>query len=512
LSTCLSSCVTGTYPNVNQCIDCHPACVTCFGGGTSACNSCRKDPNTNISYYLIVGTTICNETCPIGQIAGSNFRCVSCAQPCSACSIATTNCTHCSTINGVTVVYLQSSTCVTVCALGTYPQAGTTNNLCLNCDSSCAACFGPLQTSCTQCKNTTNVTYFKDPLTPTCNTTCPQGYFGSIPTNLCTQCQTGCASCQTNASYCQLCTNMGSIPYYLINNSCVNFCPNGFYPNGNLCSQCHKSCATCTGSLNTDCTSCANATVDGVFTQFYLAIRSTTCNSGCPPGQYISASFPNSCQQCSSLCVTCEGNPDNCTNGQCPFGYFFFNNSCLTTCFPGFYGDRVSWHCLSCNPACSTCFGSGATSCNSCKFDNTTNTTFYLQLGTTICITFCPFGQIPSANNQCVACAPQCAGCSMLQANCTNCSSLNGVFVYLQNGTCSAVCQSGTYAQNGSSSNNNLCLPCNSACHTCYGPLISNCNSCRNITSSGITTVYFKDPLSNICSINCPVGYVGIIT
>ena len=302
---------------------------------------------------------------------------------------------------------------------------------------------------------------------------------------------------------------MGSIPYYLLKNVCLNACPNGYYVNGNICSACDISCAVCSGPSNSECSACANATISGVFTQYYLAIRTTTCAQLCPQGQYIDAAFPNSCQQCSSLCVYCLTNANNCTNGTCPYGYYFYINTCISVCFAGTYGNSTNWQCMACHAACSTCFSADPASCYTCQTDTATNTVYYLQLGTTICSTSCPAGQLTGTGNICLACAPQCATCSIIQTNCTTCTVLNGASVYLQGGTCTPSCISGTYPYNAT---NNLCLACNIICLTCYGPLTTNCYSCTNTTITGITNFYFKDPSNPICSSSCSQGYVGITT
>jgi proprotein convertase subtilisin/kexin type 5 len=344
-NTCLSTCNAGTYADTMmlQCVTCNSACSTCFGAGTSSCSTCKTDTNTGFVYYLSLGTTKCVTLCPTGQITGSNNLCVACAPQCATCSLITTNCTKCLTISGVTAVYLQNSNCVQTCMTGTCPQTAASGNLCLSCDPSCSSCLGPLSTSCTACTTYLAIVYYKDPANPTCSTSCPSGYFGVSANNTCSQCQAGCSSCQINSTYCQGCQNVGSIPYYLINNLCLNVCPNDYYPNGNLCSACHIQCATCTGPSTSQCSSCNNATVGGVFTQYYLAIRTSICSQFCPQGQYIDAGFPNSCQQCSSLCVYCFGNANNCTNGTCPYGYFFYINTCISVCFSGTYGNSSSW-------------------------------------------------------------------------------------------------------------------------------------------------------------------------
>jgi proprotein convertase subtilisin/kexin type 5 len=86
-STCLTTCPQGTYGDalLAQCLSCNAACATCFGAGTSSCNSCKTDSGTGVVYYLAVGITKCVAACPAGQIQGSAHLCVACSQQCSAC-------------------------------------------------------------------------------------------------------------------------------------------------------------------------------------------------------------------------------------------------------------------------------------------------------------------------------------------------------------------------------------------------------------------------------------------
>lgn len=53
------------------------------------------------------------------------------------------------------------------------------------------------------------------------------------------------------------------------------------------------------------------------------------------------------------------------------------------------------------------------------------------------------------------------------------------------------------------------CASCNTICKTCNGPLSSNCLSCHNITTAGVTKIYFKNATANQCDTNCSIGYFG---
>jgi hypothetical protein len=60
--------------------------------------------------------------------------------------------------------------------------------------------------------------------------------------DLCELCQNPCVTC-TNITSCLTCTN----EFLLLNDQCVEACPDGYYSYNQQCLQCHPICSTCTG-------------------------------------------------------------------------------------------------------------------------------------------------------------------------------------------------------------------------------------------------------------------------
>lgn len=76
----------------------------------------------------------------------------------------------------------------------------------------------------------------------------------------------------------------------------------------------------------------------------------SNCVATCPDGSYLTLDLIN-CQICSLTCLTCFGTATNCT--LCS-GSFKYNDSCLTECPSGYYGD-VSGVCLACTSTIESC-------------------------------------------------------------------------------------------------------------------------------------------------------------
>lgn len=84
----------------NTCIPCNAGCYVCTGPSLIECQACRNAPDplnasNTIAYYLTIGNSICNTTCPTGQFikAGYPNLCQACNQQCIGCSVTSSNCT-----------------------------------------------------------------------------------------------------------------------------------------------------------------------------------------------------------------------------------------------------------------------------------------------------------------------------------------------------------------------------------------------------------------------------------
>ena len=50
---------------------------------------------------------------------------------------------------------------------------------------------------------------------------------------------------------------------------------------------------------------------------------------------------------------------------------------------------------------------------------------------------------------------------------------------------------------------------CTAGCNSCTGPTLNNCQTCTNVTTGGITTIYYKHQTLNSCVTSCVAGFFG---
>ena len=239
---------------------------------------------------------------------------------------------------------------------------------------------------------------------------------------------------------------------FQVGNECVSSCdPNlGFISTGdNQCMKCDKECAsTCTGPGPSKCDQCKNHK-DGPF-----------CVAECPIGKYPDAILKE-CQLCHENCRDgCNGPENNIGSNGCVSCDMAIINSdlevvkCLQegdVCPDGYYYETVTPQtqgklkplagkgiCRPCHPLCQKCNGYG------------------FQLDPKVCLT--------------------CVG-------------------FEQDEQCTNECSSDYYTD----LNSRKCKPCASECNGCNGPLVSQCNSCKNFK------IFLDggDPLDNATAFNC---------
>lgn len=146
-----------------------------------------------------------------------------------------------------------------------------------------------------------------------------------------------CLSCYSNS----LITD--KVNFDNVTNSCYSQCPDGKYQDNVtfLCQNCDVNCATCQGSA-TFCTTCNQSTANK-----YLNVISTTsqqCVSQCQDLMYADTTrTPPTCVNCQSPCKTCTSLTFCLT---CLNSYFFWNNTCTTSCPLGVtVGDTTTGNC-----------------------------------------------------------------------------------------------------------------------------------------------------------------------
>jgi hypothetical protein len=90
----------------------------------------------------------------------------------------------------------------------------------------------------------------------------------------CESCPNSCATC-INSTSCLTCLNS----LYLLNDQCVEECPDGYYTYNQQCLSCHSICKTCKGPSEDDCKSCSKG--------FEFDENEKLCLSLCPNGNYF---------------------------------------------------------------------------------------------------------------------------------------------------------------------------------------------------------------------------------
>lgn len=498
------------YGNTSDymCYPCNSACQICTGPTNNDCTHCAQ------GYFLQPQpSTTCLPTCPSNTYSDSSARkCVECYGTCATCMGTSNNCTSC-----VSGYFMHGSGCVAVCPDGYYGD--TTNSLCVLCDSACKTCIGPGAEQCSSCNR--GLGYYLQPDFISCNKTCPDGYYGG--SIMCIACPMSCKTCSspglshTLVSYdkCTSCNPgyfLGLIDRTTDERTCDSTCPDGYYgnPTTNTCEICDSACTICRNSSANSCTSCSPG--------YYLDPRTSLgCLQKCPPGYW---ELSLNCQLCHSSCLTCTEGPTNTNCLSCKPTFFLQpdGKTCLTSCPQGYFKDTTNNLCVACNSACSTCFGPEANQCYSCNSnyflqssESTTcltscdsspntwtdsvnrrcqpcdvscmtcngsgktkclscNTNYLLQPNSITCEPTCPIGYWKDATiRTCNPCIPPCLTCTNREA-CLTCQA--GYQVDFSSKQCVESCPGGYYPDNG-------CQPCHLACSTCFGPTTSKCLSCN---------------------------------
>jgi proprotein convertase subtilisin/kexin type 5 len=338
--------------------------------------------------------------------------------------------------------YTSSSTCVTNCSAGQY----NSTNKCQPCATGCTSCNDNTLNNCSSC----GTGYYLSYGSTKCVTVCPSGQYPTT-NNLCQMCDPSCATCKGASTLCTSCSSVKM--FYSSNSSCLSVCPINTYVNSSVptkitCQNCDISCSICSGPSSSNCSACGNYT-DGItlsITIYYKDLKSITCNSSCPNGQYIDLLIPNVCQYCNSTCSVCTSSANLCT--ACVSGYFMLQKTytCYGVCPTGYFGDiKVvivsgvkTYICTACNSLCFTCVNSTSSDCLSChNITSAGTTTVYFKNPTNnTCIKSCPGGYVGNS----------------LTNTCDQC------LYFTFNGSCVTTCPSGYV---GVVSNSSTCVLCN---------------------------------------------------
>jgi proprotein convertase subtilisin/kexin type 5 len=134
---------------------------------------------------------------------------------------------------------------------------------------------------------------------------------------------------------------------------------------------------------------------------------------------------------------------------------------------------------------------------------------YYKDIYNKTCDISCPDGQFISTlyPNFCLPCNIKCLRCTNNATYCSKCQV--GYYLYVDSQLCTRQCPLGYFNDPILTPNNYLCTKCTPGCILCTGPTLNNCQTCTNVTTAGITTIYYKHQSINSCVTRCTGGYYG---
>ncbi|XP_063066379.1 proprotein convertase subtilisin/kexin type 5 isoform X2 [Engraulis encrasicolus] len=403
---CVSACPPEHILRDGECLHCPSGCSRCTGAGL--CAECEA------SYLL--HESRCVLECPAGFYDDTEGGvCGRCHPDCQLCDgPGQEECDACSDPEAT----LQNGACVTACPNHTYKDTHT--GQCMDCDPSCLHCSGPHATACTSCADGLRLDGHGRCATLT---TCPPHHYADQDGE-CHQCHKHCQQCSgPDRNHCLACSGN----HFLLNGSCVDACPVGFFRDQALhsCEECHPSCLSCGGRHSHECLACKPE----------LFRDGKECVETCHSSRYGDMST-RSCEPCDSSCEECLGaGPTSCLS--CREGQLYLRRQgqCLHTCPQGHYEDTHHKTCEPCHPSCKTCYSKGAQSCESCHMG------YSIIEGA--CVSQCIMGEYPvvepHASSGCERCHDSCLECrGPGPHNCTLCAS--GQSILTLEGRCLPCC------------------------------------------------------------------------
>lgn len=434
--TCISKCPANTFALGSACYDCDKSCYNCTGASSLQCIACNTGYNYKDSYgncyeacpgYLMSNSTLCVEDCPTHTYKNTNV-CQPCDSSCLECGGPSAwDCIACAK-------YYYNKKCYTECPGNTYSNGSN----CYDCDSSCSSC-SLASNNCTSCSSNYPYSYQGK-----CYDQCPVYTFlpykcvdkcvlGFMPVaNVCTPCDSSCLSCSGALEACSSCTP----GMHLFNSTCVYQCPSGFYNHNEICLACNSSCKACADQ--NFCTECNDSSL-------YLDADKGLCVNECGPGTYTYdfkcvdhcpdnwySDYNNACQMCSAGCKDCL-NSSTCTG--CYSGYYLYAGQCVGACPDRYYPAIGASVCSLCYSGCLECSGGGMDDCTVC--DN--GLLLYTDAnGSKDCVDACPKGAY-KANLACILCNSTCNECTSGLV-CSDCKQ--GYFLK-NSGACEEKCEYG---------------------------------------------------------------------
>ncbi|ELP84279.1 protein serine/threonine kinase, putative [Entamoeba invadens IP1] len=362
---------------------------------------------------------------------------------------------------------------------------------------------------------------------------CSDGYYlqgYSLGFQSCGNCPSNCEKCNNSTScyYCKYGYHLNSkgICEYVTKNECSNYllekcrlCEDGFFVQNEKCVSCGEGCLTCADSGN--CELCdASKLMKLVDKRCVLNSNATLVSSTndvqCTSGYYnlnsvctkCSTVYGSTCLECNDkTCLSCSGN-DVVVGTKCATlsACAIQTNSKCVKCSTGQYYNEESSTCETCDPLCTSCYGSDT--CGTCESpnwyvpssQNCQETPSASDLNITVCAKSqggrcltCIEGYLLTKIGECEKCSSSCLGCfgtkdycvscppdhTLLRSDTTSdstCQSNVDLAVkcsqMMKSGTGCAICKKG-YFQTGVN-----CIECMDNCQSCVDSL--KCVSCND--------------------------------
>ncbi|KAA8592193.1 hypothetical protein FQN60_017648 [Etheostoma spectabile] len=437
---CVVECPRG-FPQNDVCQPCAPECTSCQGS-SSHCLSCDKK-------YLLLDHS-CRSNCLEGYYANET-ECHRCPVHCRECN-QDGLCKKCDQY-----YFLHGDKCLDDCPDSYF--ASEEPQECVRCHSDCASCDGPGFDDCHVCRNPKAVRYNGE-----CLAKCPESTYYDATTNECRDCDRSCQTCSGHEP--SSCLSCGTNRRTDASGHCVFYseCSLRSYMDHNGdCQQCHKLCHRCSGPGKDQCLSCNEP-------NFLL---NNTCMQECPVGYYAEDKDERACERCHFSCKSCVGRHSvQCVN--CKTGFFKQGSSCVETCSESHFGNTTTMVCERCDPSCSQCWGRGNRNCLSCR----EGYVYLKQQGQ--CLQSCPPGYYQDSRSKtCHKGHPTCKTCSDKGAlACQLCYEGYTFMGGICESQCLVGFYAASQGSESESKEPN-CKACDPSCLDCRSPSMWSCTVCR---------------------------------
>uniref|UniRef100_A0A8D3C3B0 Proprotein convertase subtilisin/kexin type 5b n=1 Tax=Scophthalmus maximus TaxID=52904 RepID=A0A8D3C3B0_SCOMX len=371
---CVVECQSG-FPQGGACQPCAPECASCHGN-SSHCLSCESH------HFLFRSLKPSRASDDVNKGVLPVYILHFSVNLSLSLSLSLPECAQ--------YYFLHEAQCVDDCPDGYF--ASEKQQECVRCHADCASCDGPGLDDCDVCRNAKAVRYNGECLAECLNST----YYDETA-NECRDCDRSCLTCSghepSSCLSCDIDRRRDASGHCVWVNQCSL---HSYKDQDGECRQCHKLCHRCSGPGKDNCLNCKEP-------HFLL---NSTCVQQCPVGYYAEDEDERVCERCHFTCQSCVGRHSvQCRT--CKPGYFKQGSSCVETCSESHFGNTTTRVCERCDPSCSQCWGRGSRNCLSCRQDYV----YLRQWGR--CLKSCPQTHYhDTRSNNCLRCHPTCKTCS----------------------------------------------------------------------------------------------------